>query len=203
MRLRKPAALAAVLTAALAACHSAPPVPAPSSVPTPSPAPTAEAAPSAAPGPLEALRQKAAEGGSLCAVVYVGYSDTGTAEAVRSAAGGMAEVYPFLADIPDGRVVLMEGGQDVYCVLPADSGGSLSVAALDYDESGLETVGGVVYQGGGEPILLWCNVSDIMPNSLVTVAVGDAQAAFSPYISLKDGSTATTAPEGTVYLPGP
>ena len=143
---------------------------------------------------LRALRQEAAD--YSCAVAYVGYAENGTVEeALAQAAGsGAAEVYPFLKDIPAERVMALGGG-DIYCVVPVDPDGIVTVAPLEYDEEGAEQVGEPVYAGRGEPILLVCNVSDIMPNSLVTVN----GLAFSPYISLENGDLATTAPEGAVY----
>ncbi len=195
MRTFQTAALAVTLSLVLTACAQ-PAVPTPA--PTPSPTPTST------PSPLDTLRQEAKAAGCLCAVAYVGYSETGTAEAVREGAAveGLTETYPFLTDIPDQQVVLADMGWDVYCILPTDPGAQMTVTALGITEDGQESVGDTLYQGGGEPILLWCNISDIMRNSRVTVTSGEESVQFSPYLSLKDGSPSTTAPEGTVYLFG-
>ncbi len=57
------------------------------------------------------------------------------------------------------------------------------------DEGTLEPTGETYYNGVGFPVILRCNVSDIMPNTLVTVTdeTGKTYSA-SPTLSLRDGS---------------
>ena len=134
-------------------------------------------------------------------LIYLGYSEDGTLQSVKNAvaAAKLTSKYTFIGKIPDNKIVLVGGG-DIYCIIPTKDDAKVTVKPIDYDEDGGEVIGNAVYSGGAEPIILVCNVSDIMENSLVEVVSSNKTTSFSPYISLKDGTTVTTAPDGEVNI---
>jgi len=141
-------------------------------------------------------------------VLYVGASESDDPAAIRAGVDpALLEQYPFLANIPDERVVSLGAVWDLYALIPRHREAQVTVNRLDMDPDTGETLTGpTVYHGPG-PVLLWCNASDIFPNARVTVkdegrttAEGFSdEVTFSPYLSLKDGSVATDAGE-KVYL---
>lgn len=148
---------------------------------------------------LETLRKTAAD--KTFAIAYLG----GTAEEINAdgvrelvKASGMTEDNAFLEDIADDHIIML-GGCDLYCIVPVNAGDKLSVSEVSLADDGTLRPGDVVYEGDGAPILLLCNVSDIMPNALVTVGAGESAVSFSPYLSLMDGSLAVTEAEDQMY----
>ena len=106
---------------------------------------------------------------------------------------GYLERYPFLKYMDLGHYIQTEGCE-VYCIVPADP--DASVAVTTWDEVNY-LPGDVLYDcPTGEPILVQCNVSDIMPNLAVTIedSYGNLLENYRPCISTRDG---------TVQLPLP
>lgn len=123
-----------------------------------------------------------------CAIAYVGYTETADVNSVRECAAKslVAARYPFISDISNGRIILAGGGE-IFCVIPAKTASKVTVNYLDRDENGAGIIGDELYSGGSEPILISCNVSDIMPNASVKITNGDKTFKFSPFLSLRDG----------------
>ena len=79
------------------------------------------------------------------------------------------------------------GGTEKHLIIPRECEVevySLSMGEIDdenfsFDEQYVKTM--------NEPFYITCNVSDIMPNSLLRVKKDGKQYSYSPYISLKDG----------------
>lgn len=122
------------------------------------------------------------------AVAYVGYVEKADVNSVRefAAKSPVAAKYPFIADIANDRIILAGGGE-IYCVIPAKTDAKITVNSLDHDENGAEILGDELFSGDGAPILISCNVSDIMPNAAVSITNGDKTLKFTPFISLRDG----------------
>jgi len=101
---------------------------------------------------------------------------------------GYMESYAFLPDIPTERYVETDGGE-IYLIVPADMNSTVTVTTQTMAEDGSELVQGeVIYSGGGEPVLLRCNESDIFPNTVVTITAPDGSSySCSPFISRMDG----------------
>ncbi|MDO4516682.1 MAG: hypothetical protein Q4C76_06075 [Bacillota bacterium] len=103
---------------------------------------------------------------------------------------GYLEIHPFLADIPADQVVTYEG-TEVYCVVPRDQETALTVQTCLCGDDGQPIPQDTLYQGTGQPVILVCNVSDIIPNVMVTVTPpGGSPATYAPCLSLCDGSVA-------------
>lgn len=148
------------------------------------------------------LQSRIAQQEELCGLALLGYQDGATVEDVRKLIEDKKEFYPFLGEITEDEIVLLAGG-DIYCIVPVSETTSVQVKSVDYmkeDVSEEEAVaaGELVYEGTGKPVILVCNVSDIVPNSHVTVTEGEKAIAFSPYISLQDGSVSAMGAEGGI-----
>jgi len=147
--------------------------------------------------PIVIQRQVITDEGAVCGVYYVGGLAGGTDLAGLLA--GLEEDFPFLAEIPETNIVKTDGGNDVFLIIPGSGEATVSVSRWIIDESndykGAE--GDLLYRSNrGQPIVLCCNVSDIMPDTLVKISIpyssgfgGDVF--FNPCISLKNGRVST------------
>ena len=138
---------------------------------------------------LSALRQAAAEAGYPCAMAYLNFAfDAADFPEIPDA---LTESCPFLAD----AVSVDAGGEDIYAIVPTDSDAQLSVYRCELNEA-VEMVvedESICDVSGGGAVLLRCNISDIMPNTLVRVTDGSgASFEFSPFLSLENGRLGTT-----------
>lgn len=152
----------------------------------------AEPAPAADPS-LTGLRTTLSEKDAPWAIAFLGYLSEGDALEDLLTESGALEAYPFLGEITGDQVVTYEG-TEVYCVVPRDENAALTVQTCLCGEDGQPIPQETLYQGDGRPVILVCNVSDIIPNLLVTVtAPGGSPDAYAPTLSLCDGSVALPA----------
>lgn len=178
---------ALLLALTLAGCGS--PKPAETTA-APTEAPTIQTV-TQAPDELEQLRQEMEP--AIAGVVFLGYGENGLeSQEIRDniLEKGYDVRFPFLRDLD--RIVQTDG-YELYCIIPADPAASVDVYQWDAETG---TTGEPLYQSSdGEPFLLLCNVSDIMPNTVVTIldSSGNLLELYSPGLSLRDGC---------VYLPG-
>ena len=104
----------------------------------------------------------------------------------------LRELWGFVYDIPqDHWVVAPDGGCDLYCIFPQDPDATLFVyeATLTDDaENPLQRGKQLYYSEDGQPILLLCNISDIVPNTEVELypSTGE-ELVFSPFLSGENG----------------
>ncbi len=78
-------------------------------------------------------------------------------------------------------------GDEVYLILPTSEDVKVEIYAFDeLDEIG--GIGDILYTSDkGNPILLQCNVSDILANVIIRFERGEEVVGYSPRVSLKDG----------------
>ncbi len=178
-------ALTVLLLVGLTACGQTQTVEkAPETGTAPVEAPTESAA-------LTAFRETLAERQAPWAIAYLG--DLSSEQSLETLVAEGAETYPFLAEIPDEQVVTTEG-TEVYCLVPGTTDAACTVQTCTVGESGDPVPQGTLYEGDGQPVLLVCNVSDVLPNLLVTITGPDGSAeTYAPCRSLCDGSVALPA----------
>ncbi len=128
--------------------------------------------------------------GSLCAVAYLGYQSVSFAEFYGwlEAAEFLTE-YPFLEELTEEGTVLAAGGE-WYAVVPADDSITLTVNETVFDETDNSLKAGkeLLQVSDGGLVLLRGNISDIMPNLMVTVTTGSGETLqYCPALSLRDG----------------
>ncbi len=145
--------------------------------------------------PLEELRDKLNAENKHFAVLFAGgFPTEGEAKAFISDKNNFAD-YPFVSEIPEERFVSVSEGWEVFCIIPASDSTGVAVNAWCFEETDSdykEVKGELIYQNGvGEPFFVKCNISDIMPDSLVTLYLSDGtEVTWHPTISLKDGTVA-------------
>ena len=135
--------------------------------------------------------------GDFCAVAYYGYVDGSYEEIMAHMETlGASAAYPFLA-IPEENFTALAGGE-IYAVVPKDPNGSIKVYTGVMNEETFTIDPGelLAEYSGGEPILLRCNVSEIMPNVVLEITLGEMTVAYSPSLSGEDGQLVET---GGVY----
>ena len=154
---------------------------------------------------LARLREQTKTTGNLMAVAFLGTLSEGGQEAYDELVAPLLESSPFLADL-DWEKAAIASGMEVYCVVGRDPDCRITVTEWSIDENGEGKAGEKLYDSdNGEPVLLMGNVSDIMPNLMVTVTTTDGEElTYAPCISLKDGMLDRGGTEGvydfTVYF---
>lgn len=139
---------------------------------------------------LTTFRDTLKSGDYLCGIAYLGSTVTGATINSLLDKGGYWEQYPFLKDFPQSQTVTQEGNE-VYCIVPRDHGAEVTVQTWTIDENSQEgKAGETLYEGEGVPVILTCNVSDVLPNLLVTVTSNGETWSYNPCLSLCDGTVA-------------
>jgi len=140
---------------------------------------------------LAALQEELAGSGALFGVAYLGYAELPGWEdvCVYVEANGYADEFPFLLGVMEDHAVLHEGGE-VYAVVPAGKDVSLTISEFLMDEDDYIPDRGedLLTVTDGKPLLLRGNVSEIVPNLLITAEKGSKSVEYNPCISGMDGS---------------
>lgn len=133
---------------------------------------------------LAALRQEIRQAGCSVGIAYVGFADHNTEE-------------KDLRELLTGDFSFLEGasladcdGQEVYVLVPADPGDRITIYASQLDENmeyREDRENPVLAAAPGQAVLLRCNVSDIMTNSLAVVEDAWGSLEFRPCLSLRNG----------------
>ena len=201
------ALLSALLLLTLTACGGKkpaedpsvqPPVEQPDTPDTPDPP-----APSEAEQSLADLRETIRVAGAVLGCAYLGSTNGNDALDLHALLedNGYAARYPFLLDLPS-KLAVSTGGWDIYCIVPADENADVAVNEYGWLTEGAELpeAGEVLWESGsGTPLCIAANVSDIMPDTQITVTAADGTAViYQPFLSLRDGSLAVPE-DGTVY----
>lgn len=144
------------------------------------------------PQALAALQAEIADSGALFGVAYLGYAELPGWEdvCIYVEANGYSDAFPFLLGVMEDHAVLQEGGE-VYAVVPAGREVSLTVSEFLMDEDDYIPNRGkdLLTVTDGKPLLLRGNVSEIVPNLLITAEKkGSETVEYSPCISGMDGS---------------
>ena len=133
------------------------------------------------------MRLLAGEDEYRACVLYLGgsYEMTTDVQQVLDSQQGLRELWGFVYDIPqDHWVVAPDGGCDLYCIFPQEAQATLFVyetSLTDDAEKPLQRGKQLYYSEDGQPILLLCNISDIVPNTEVELypSTGE-ELVFSP-----------------------
>lgn len=189
-------ALALLLALGLTACgqqDSAPEETDPDTVTQPATPEDGPQTPDSEDTSLTKLRETLANGGHLCGIAFLGTLPDGNPAKLSSLmqSNGYLEAYPFLADLGQEQIVAYEGSE-VYCVVPRDREADLTVQEFISNEANhyQGEVGKTLYHSDqGRPVVLIGNVSDIIPNTQVTLIGSDGQKmVYTPSLSLCDGT---------------
>lgn len=139
---------------------------------------------------LTLLQSDLAEKGFVCAAAYIGTILDGKTEAEYIDNSDYKTRYPFITMIEEDRIV-RNAGDEVYCIVPAKGYNNLTVNSFVVDESN-DYKGAAdkeLYSASdGKPILVRGNISEIMPNIIVTLSNGETSFSFNPCLSMRDGS---------------
>ena len=160
-------------------------------------------APSEAEQSLADLRETIRAAGAVLGCAYLGSTNGNDALDLHALLedNGYAARYPFLLDLPS-KLAVSTGGWDIYCIVPADENADVAVNEYGWLTEGAELpeAGEVLWESGsGTPLCIAANVSDIMPDTQITVTAADGTAViYQPFLSLRDGSLAVPE-DGTVY----
>ncbi len=140
------------------------------------------------------MRLLAGEDEYRACVLYLGgsYEITTDVQKVLDSQTDLRELWGFVYDIPqDHWVVAPDGGCDLYCIFPQEAQATLFVyetSLTDDAEKPLQRGKQLYYSEDGQPILLLCNISDIVPNTEVELypSTGE-ELVFGPFLSGENG----------------
>lgn len=140
------------------------------------------------------MRLLAGEDKYRACVLYLGgsYEITTDVQQVLDSQTDLRQLWGFVYDIPqDHWVVAPDGGCDLYCIFPQEAQATLFVyetSLTDDAEKPLQRGKQLYYSEDGQPILLLCNISDIVPNTEVELypSTGE-ELVFSPFLSGENG----------------
>ena len=162
-------------------------------------APSSKKQESEEPEDVAYLRLLAGEAEEQACVLYLGgsYEITTDVQKVLDSQPDLRDLWGFVYDIPqDHWVVSPEGGCDLYCIFPQDPEATLfvyEVSLTDDAENPLKRGKQLYYSEDGQPILLLCNISDIVPNTEVELypTTGE-ELVWSPFLSGENGHVVQT-----------
>ena len=122
------------------------------------------------------MRFLAGAAGYRVCVLYLGgsYEITTDVQQVLDSQTDLRELWGFVYDIPqDHWVISPEGGCDLYCIFPQEAQDTLTVYEHNWTDDPENPLvrGKELYCGqDGQPILLLCNPSDIVPNTEIELS---------------------------------
>ncbi len=139
---------------------------------------------------LALLKEFTTSKGFVCAASYIGTILDGSTETDFIANSPYKTGYPFMTQIENERIV-RNNGNELYCIVPAKGFNNITVSSFIVDESN-DYKGAAdkeLYSASdGKPILVRGNISEIMPNVIVTLSNGEDVFSFNPSLSMRDGS---------------
>ena len=133
------------------------------------------------------VRQQLMTTGEYFAVAYLGYLDAepqgGLMDWIKAENPQLLEIYPFIADIPQERIIGTMG--EVYCIIPRWDNTTVAV-----DQLTDSVPGKVLYRSEvGSPIVLMCNGGAFAPDTQVVITDEDATTLWYPGLD-ENGSVA-------------
>ena len=140
------------------------------------------------------MRFLAGSAGYRVCVLYLGgsYEITTDVQQVLDSQTDLRDLWGFVYDIPqDHWVISPEGGCDLYCIFPQEAQDTLTVYEHNWtnDPENPLVRGKELYCGqDGQPILLLCNPSDIVPNTEIELSGKSGEALiWNPGLSGENG----------------
>lgn len=160
--------------------------------------------------PAVVQRQVLFDEGYTAGVIFMGYieasakdleTDEDYYQSIFEEQGYLAD-FPFLAEIPNSNFVQTELGQELYCIIPEDVNASISVNQWIVNEKNdfKGETGEVLYRAEyGSPILLKCNVSEIVSDVEILIVDNEGnQLRWCPSLSGMDGRVYLGSAEGKI-----
>ena len=147
----------------------------------------------------------------VAGVLFLGYVDGAAGDLEHNRdyyqsvfeAQGYLEDFPFLAEIPNSNFVQTEYGQELYCMIPTDTMATVSVNEWipDPNDGFKGKTGDVLYRSEtGAPILLKCNVSEIVSDVQIVIVDSEGKTMiWYPSLSGMDGSAVVESATGKLY----
>ena len=142
------------------------------------------------PEQLAALRQLAAKDGELAGVLYLGSVPERTTDVQAALDSLQEQPWQFISDIPaDHRVAAPGGGRELYCIFAVRSRDTLFLYEKQDPQYPHQTGRELYCKQDGQPILLLCNGSEDVPDTMVTVDCTTGRTLdWSPRLSAGTGS---------------
>ena len=126
---------------------------------------------------LKALREKKESEVQLFAAAYIGFADDTIGDDavtwIKENGPVFYENYSFVKNIPSGQIAGTPMGE-LYCIVPFDENSTVAINSIVRDENGNGSYENVIYRSeSGEPVLLFCNNTDVNKDTMVTITDSD------------------------------
>ena len=116
----------------------------------------------------------------ICAVVFVGYGKDFASISQTGDYVKYCERFPSLRKT--AKFAAEAEGDEVYYIIPRFSDATVTVNEYktDFEDNMKETIGKKLYEGEATPLLIRCNLSDLHPNTTITVTGNGKSITFNP-----------------------
>ena len=116
----------------------------------------------------------------ICAIIFVGYGKDFASVSQADNYKMYCERFPSLRKA--AKFAAVTEGDEVYYIIPRYSDATVVVNEykIDIEDNMKEIVGKKLYEGEAAPLLIRCNLSDLHPNTSVTVTGGGKSVTFNP-----------------------
>ena len=127
----------------------------------------------------EALDNVKWQDNDICAMIFLGYCNDFSTLTLSDDFKKYSEDFPSLQKMT--KFTIETEGDEVYYIIPRYGDATISVREYGFDfENMKEIIGKELYNGGNQSILIKCNISDIHPNTNITITGNGGGATFNP-----------------------
>ena len=153
---------------------------------------------------LEELMELSAENGCICAVAFLGYgNDIASFLKNNKEYEKFSKRFPFINEIPEENYIVRDGGQEIYCIIPAEDNCSIAINEWICDESNgyYGELGDILYRSEyAEPMIIRCNLSDAMPDTQIIMVDNSGETLeYYPSLYMQDKTLVTPWYEPGVF----
>ena len=116
----------------------------------------------------------------ICAVVFVGYGKDFASVSQIDNYATYNQRFPSLRKTK--KFAAETEGDEIYYIIPRYSDATVTINEykIDLEDNMKEIIGKKLYDGEAAPLLIRCNISDLHPNTTVTVTGGGKSVTFNP-----------------------
>ena len=132
----------------------------------------------------------------ICAMVFIGYAKDFASISQTGGYATFCERFPSLRKTT--KFAAETEGDEVYYIIPRYSDATVTVNEykVDLEDNMKEIIGKKLYEGEATPLLIKCNLSDLHPNTTVTITGNGKSITFNPVSAFGErGDLLFVAPE--------
>ena len=116
----------------------------------------------------------------ICAVIFIGYGNNFVLSSQTGNYAAFSKRFPSLRKTT--KFTAETEGDEIYYIIPRYSDATVIINEykIDFENDMKEIIGKNLYDGDAMPLLIRCNISDLHPNTTVTVTGNGKSVTFNP-----------------------